>query len=967
MRGKSDATIRRYITGGYTLVEMAVVISIVAVITAGSLVLGNLRLGKEKMGSTEERMAILERSLLAYINLNHRLPCPAQGNLTESSSNFGKEADNPGSCTGGTIAASFNDGGQIVGGVLPVVTLGLPADMMYDAWGKRITYAVDKRYTDIRNTTYKLPLPFLMNGHASSCGGVTIKDNADNTLVNNAVYTLISHGEDGHGAFKRDGTRVNDLNVNTSTQDNASYDAGYATSFDAQFRSHNYTENANDAKDVFNDIVRYKTRRDIRLFSDEAAINLANSSVVAPEGWLYVPEATLPDGSVVPAFHVMKYEASDADNDKIPSSVPGATPWIDPDYTTARQACQNLAFNHDITNASQRTVTGKGVSMEYDIISESQWLAIAHLLVQDSRNWVDGCYAQNGTYKGHSDDVPFSALAAGSDDTDGYTGTGNSASGATVNERAQRRTLYLPSGQAIWDFSGNLREWSYCDFGYCIADNNDNPNPLGQTEAPYYTNGQLSIAGWYEYYTNLVADGTMDALMPPSGWNNTQNMGRIRVANSNIFNGILRGGTYWTSAGAGIFQTRVGQSTVSDTGFRCVHNINGTLTSKTRDTTLFSPNNLEGLEIWYDATDLDADDLVEGTGEGVSGQNDLTSGADCIEDGYWQHDGCIRAWYNKAQDKYHAVSKRFNGALYDPGNDWNRPTYKVSGINGQPSVNFLSGEPEWFDTYHGLTINRIAGDSSQDNGAGFVFDGMTQFTLFAVASGSNLDSIIVGEDDDTTGAPHFLPHPQFLLFPYNIGNIRMDPSNCPPEPSWRCADDGDYVLMMDNLMGGDDAGNQYCRYLGVTNTDTGYPCTEDSDTVNAINFACAKLGGIASPENGLTHGTPHIVSATFKAGENMGLRGYVDGGSPDIADSAVTTSSEALEHANASCGNSGVAVDTIDLKLIIGRRRYAGNYLDADVGEILIYNRALSNKERIMVEKYLASKWRTKYLGPEGQ
>ena len=52
--------------------------------------------------------------------------------------------------------------------------------------------------------------------------------------------------------------------------------------------------------------------------------------------------------------------------------------------------------------------------------------------------------------------------------------------------------------------------------------------------------------------------------------------------------------------------------------------------------------------------------------------------------------------------------------------------------------------------------------------------------------------------------------------------------------------------------------------------------------------------------------------------------------------------------------------------LMIGSQRanHSDVYTKGDVAEIIIYNRELSNAERILVERYLASKWNIKYKGP---
>lgn len=83
-------------------------------------------------------------------------------------------------------------------------------------------------------------------------------------------------------------------------------------------------------------------------------------------------------------------------------------------------------------------------------------MTIAADVLSVKYNWSGGEVGSGYIYSGHNDNAPANALAASTDDTDGYIGTGNSvASGDN-----QRRTLYLSSGDVIWDLSGNVWEWT---------------------------------------------------------------------------------------------------------------------------------------------------------------------------------------------------------------------------------------------------------------------------------------------------------------------------------------------------------------------------------------------------------------------------------------------------------------------------------------------------------------------------
>jgi prepilin-type N-terminal cleavage/methylation domain-containing protein len=107
---------------GFTLIELSVVLLIIALIAGSGVVVGKSALESAQLASTYNRLNTIETALLAF-RQNGRLPCPADGTLAASSSNFGVEAANLGSCTGGTPAANFSaivTGSKVVEGVVPV-------------------------------------------------------------------------------------------------------------------------------------------------------------------------------------------------------------------------------------------------------------------------------------------------------------------------------------------------------------------------------------------------------------------------------------------------------------------------------------------------------------------------------------------------------------------------------------------------------------------------------------------------------------------------------------------------------------------------------------------------------------------------------------------------------------------------------------------------------------------------------
>ncbi|MCH2547288.1 MAG: prepilin-type N-terminal cleavage/methylation domain-containing protein [Alphaproteobacteria bacterium] len=1072
---------------GYTLVELSVVIAIVAVLVGSTLMLGTARIDQQKVDSTKDRMALIERALKNYAEVNGRLPCPGDPRLTSSSTNYGKEASTRGDCTTGTIATP-HDSGNIVSGSLPFLELALPTDLIFDNWGRKFTYAVDKRYTATNSFAY--------NAQNSTCGSIIIADEADDTVTPNAIYALISHGLDGHGAYHTATAspyQLDALVTNVAALDNAGITSAGADAFDNRFRMQGYYEDVSDVNNRFDDIIVYKERKDWRLTKDVIKSDIAMNSKTTLPGWEYVPQYTLPSGKVVPGFEVMKYEASDPEADGVPNTVSGQTPWYSVTYTEARQACQKLGFN------AANATTGAGSQMEYDIISESQWLSIAHQALYDSRNWTDSCYGDDVLTTGHRDNNPTNPLVGGVDDQNGYEGTGDSSSDANALKRAQRRTTYIPSGAVLWDLGANVTEWTYCDLNYPEDTAAGTPayslcRGNGTTDAATYTNGQIITANTFDYNSDLVTDGVVDDLIP-AGFDDTIYAGSIKIDDTRTTNlvGLSRGNP-WTSSTSGLFNVRVTHDGSFGRGFRCVRNIN---------VPKFTPLNLANLQIWYDASDIDGDFSEEWTTttNSENAANFETASAPCnATDNY-----CIRTWRNKAMDDYHAKSGYLNGGA--SGTDANRPILKLNSMNGRPTVNFSSTVEQWLDTWHGTT-------EGGDNGDGFSFNNTDEMTIFVVADASDYDAIVAGNPSDSRWWPFF------VMFPYDMGNKTGNI---------------DYVFLTSVLMGGADAANDYCEMSDAKSSwpglgcmaansygklfetgphsyggsgdgdafadDTDYHVAEGKLTItfnststtgfqgifskdasgfeagghltvliensdvdvriqssiaeywirgdnllvpnvdntieftfgtngmeykyngaligtdpytggitnnteyivlgsncwgcptgglsgqqhpfsgtiskvtlhggsdsSGVNYACAKMGGITTQENGLTANEPHIISGVFKKDTLNGLSAYVDGGTMDTVDSGIQPENKGINSPATSCReNSGDAAELVNVLLNIGMNRHnTDERTMGDVAEIIIYDRALSTKERIEVEKYLSEKYDITYKGAQG-
>jgi prepilin-type N-terminal cleavage/methylation domain-containing protein len=193
---------------GFTLLELSVVLTIIAVVVGMSVSMGISMVATAHQSATQKKMKAIDDALLQYRIANDRLPCPGDLTIAQGATNYGVEAANPGTCTGGSPAANFTGTGvtntfaTAAEGGVPAVTLGLSPDFMFDGWGNRFRYAVDVSYTAASSFTYA-------GGTQCINGAITVNDGNGNARSTGSIYALISHGANGHGAYTTSGVTIN--------------------------------------------------------------------------------------------------------------------------------------------------------------------------------------------------------------------------------------------------------------------------------------------------------------------------------------------------------------------------------------------------------------------------------------------------------------------------------------------------------------------------------------------------------------------------------------------------------------------------------------------------------------------------------------------------------------------------------------------------------------------------------------
>ncbi|MFZ3009777.1 MAG: type II secretion system protein [Candidatus Microsaccharimonas sp.] len=239
-----------------------------------------------------------------------------------------------------------------------------------------------------------------------------------------------------------------------------------------------------------------------------------------PTGYIVVPGSSLFNTN---AFCTMKYEAKIQGNDvgttayvstMVAESRATGTPWVSISQTNA---------------IAEASALGTG----YHLITEAEWLTIAHNVLSVNSNWSGGSVGSGFIYSGHNDNAPANALAADTNDANGYYGETNTGGN-------QRRTLTLTNGEVIWDLAGNVNDWT----------------------SGTITGNQLGAAGfaWRQWNTGGLAKGSLANVFPGYGtasastWSSTQGIGQLYSdtgdASARAFH---RGGGWSNGSYAGVF------------------------------------------------------------------------------------------------------------------------------------------------------------------------------------------------------------------------------------------------------------------------------------------------------------------------------------------------------------------------------------------------------------------------------
>lgn len=198
--------------GGFSLVELSIVMAIVATIATFGLEGAATFLDHSAQEVTKERLALIDEALLKYRKVNGRLPCPAGRmvgiNDASSQNGYGKEY-----CNSLLDISSTS----LMQGAVPIRDLNLPLDYAIDGYGSKFNYIVTSGLTNAST--------FSRTGD-----GISVRtgklDSACTTncqTMGTAAYLIFSPGYDRRGGVSVRGAVTK--NCISSTKDDTKIDA----------------------------------------------------------------------------------------------------------------------------------------------------------------------------------------------------------------------------------------------------------------------------------------------------------------------------------------------------------------------------------------------------------------------------------------------------------------------------------------------------------------------------------------------------------------------------------------------------------------------------------------------------------------------------------------------------------------------------------------------------------------------
>jgi hypothetical protein len=212
----------------------------------------------------------------------------------------------------------------------------------------------------------------------------------------------------------------------------------------------------------------------------------------------------------------------------------------------------------------------------YKLMVDPEWVTIGRIAESISLNWNSSIVGDGFMFSGHNDDPSGVSYNSSNDDSNGYYQTGDNVTNCdgnwnrfpSINDdlvggRAclgQKRTLTLGDSQVIWDFGGNVWEWTNDTF--------DSNVESGLNIGTNSWNEWTSINSTYNYLKSINLS-----------YNSSYGIGKIETKSSDAvgggtIHGFIRGGARYNGAQSGVSSLSLDVSPYyqsSSIGFRCTY------------------------------------------------------------------------------------------------------------------------------------------------------------------------------------------------------------------------------------------------------------------------------------------------------------------------------------------------------------------------------------------------------------
>jgi prepilin-type N-terminal cleavage/methylation domain-containing protein len=227
---------------GFTFIELSISLFLMSIIAISMVAISNAVSTYNKKKLTEQKLNKIEQAISIFLTNNERLPCPASLLLDDSQSTFGVEDTSFGA--GITESGTSN---KLAYGQVPTKTLNLSDEYAFDGWGNKISYAVQDDFASTTTDNFE-------KTHYDTAQIIIKSDGVSGeNVTTDAIYVLISHGENGYGAYNSSGSQI------PISGSGAGYNAELtniisAGTFDDTFVQDLYNTD-------FDDIVRHKTKK----------------------------------------------------------------------------------------------------------------------------------------------------------------------------------------------------------------------------------------------------------------------------------------------------------------------------------------------------------------------------------------------------------------------------------------------------------------------------------------------------------------------------------------------------------------------------------------------------------------------------------------------------------------------------------------------------------------------------------